>query len=120
MNLFSRLKKPFNPKSHDATLSHYIPAVQFADTGPANAIWQTDLQDRLQDWKGDNGRVFSQQVLTSQGPLLFALDGVIVAGLGGTGVSFGQYLTPPVAGFAGRGAVLDETSTAAEYDAVQT
>jgi hypothetical protein len=120
MNLLARLKSAFNPKSHDATLSHYIPAIQYADSGAANSIWQTDLMDRVQDWKGDTGRIYNQQVLTTQGPLMFALDGAIVAGLGGTSITFGQGLTPPVAGFAGRSPQLDETSIAAEYDAVQT
>jgi hypothetical protein len=120
MRLGARLKLAFAPKSHSATNSHYIPAVQYADSGVENSIWQTELADRLQDWKGDTGRVYSRQVLTTQGPLLTALKVVPTAGLGGTGYTYGQNLTVPVAGFAGRPAVLDPTSTAAEYDMVQS
>jgi hypothetical protein len=120
MRLIDRLKAAFNPASHDAALSHYIPAVQYADSGVENSIWQSDLEKRLQDWKGDTGRVYSRQVLTTQGPLLFPLKVVPTAGLGGTSVTFGQYVTTNVAGFGGRPALLDATSTASEWDAVQS
>lgn len=119
MKLLQRLKMAFNPKSHDAALSHYIPAVQYADSGVENSIWQTDLQKRLTDWRGDTGRVYSRQVLTASGPLLFALKGVPTAGLGGNNLTYGQYVTTAVAGFGGRPAVLDSTSLASEYEAVQ-
>ena len=120
MRLMQRLKMAFNPKSHDAALSHYIPAVQYADSGVENSIWQSDLQFRQQDWKGDNGRIYSRQVLTSQGALLFPLKVVPTAGLGGTSQTYGQYGTFPVAGFAGRPAVLDATSTAAQFQEVNS
>jgi hypothetical protein len=119
MKLLQRLKMAFNPRSHDAALSHYIPAVQYADSGVENAIWQSDLQKRLEDWRGNTGRVYSHQLLSVEGALLFPLKAVTTAGLGGTSIAFGQYITAPVAGFAGRPAALDPTSTAAEYDAVQ-
>ena len=119
MKLMQRLKMAFNPRSHDAALSHYIPAVQYADSGVENAIWQSDLQKRLQDWRGDTGRVPYHQVLTTQGSLLFPLKAVPTAGLGGTSIPFGQGTTVAVAGFAGRPAQLDATSLASEYVAVQ-
>ena len=119
MRLLQRLKMAFNPASNDAALSHYIPAVQYADSGVENAIWQSDLQKRITDWRGDTGRIYSHQVLTEQGPLLFPLKVVPTAGLGGTGATFGQNITVPVAGFAGRPAQLDATSLAAEFVDVQ-
>jgi len=119
MRLLQRLKMAFNPASHDAALSHYIPAVQYADTGVENSIWQSDLAKRLSDWKGDNGRIYSHQILSVQGPLLFPIKLVTTAGLGGTGNSYGQNITVPVAGYGGRPSVLDATSSAAEWEAVQ-
>jgi hypothetical protein len=119
MRLLDRLKMAFNPASHDAALSHYIPAVQYADSGVENSIWQSDLQKRVQDWKGDTGRVYSHQILTTEGGLLFAQKLVTTAGLGGTSIPFGQNVSLPVAGFAGRQAQLDPTSDAAEWTAVQ-
>ena len=120
MRLGERLRRAFNPRSHDAALSHYIPAVQYADSGVENSIWRTDLQDRVQDWRGDTGRQYSQQVLTAQGPLLFALKVVPTAGLGGTSNTFGQNATFATAGFAGREPVLDATSIASEWESVQS
>lgn len=120
MRLGQRLKAAFNPKSHDAALSHYIPAVQYADSGVENSIWRTDLQDRVQDWRGDTGRQYSQQVLTTQGALLFALKVVPTAGLGGTSMPFGQNATFDLAGFAGRPPVLDSTSVSLEWSDVQS
>ena len=119
MKLFQRLKMAFNPKSHSSTLSHYIPTVQYADDPVENSVWVSDLEKRVQDWRGDTGRVYSQEVLTTQGPLLFALKAVPTEGLGGTGQYFGQGVTLPVAGFAGRPAQIDATSLAAEYVDVQ-
>jgi hypothetical protein len=120
MKLMQRLKMAFNPRSHSATQSHYIPAVQYADSGVENSIWQTELDDRIQDWRGDTGRIYSQQVLSTQGPLLFPLKLVPTAGLGGLGSSFGQNATFEVAGYAGRPAVLDPTSTAAQFTEVNS
>ena len=120
MRLFQRLKMAFNPASHDASLSHYIPAVQYADTGVENSIWVSDLAKRVQDWKGDNGRVYSEQILTAQGALLFAQKLVTTAGVGGLGVAYGQNQTVAVAGFSGLPAVLDATSTAAEFSEVNS
>jgi hypothetical protein len=119
VKLLQRLKMAFNPRSHDAALSHYIPAVQYADSGVENSIWQSDLQKRLQDWRGDTGRPYSHQLITAEGQLLFPLKAVTTAGLGGTSQTFGQYITPAVAGFAGRPAALDTTSLAAEFVQVQ-
>lgn len=120
MRLGQRLARAFSPRAVKESLSHYIPAVQYADSGVENSIWQSDLQKRLQDWKGDNGRIYSRQVLSTQGPLLFALKLVPTAGLGGTGNPYGQNATYQVAGFAGRPANLDPTSIASEYDMVQS
>lgn len=120
MRLGQRLKQAFIPRALSATQSHYIPAVQYADSGVENSIWQSELRDRLQDWKGDNGRIYSRQVLSTQGPLLTALKVVPTAGLGGTGNPYGQNATYAVAGFAGRPADIDPTSLAAEYDMVQS
>jgi hypothetical protein len=114
-----RLKMAFNPKSHDAALSHYIPAVQYADSGVENSIWRTDLQDRIEDWKGDTGRVYSKQVLTTQGPLLFPIKVVPQAGLGGTSVVYGQYVTQDAVGSAGRPLQIDATTAASEFVQVQ-
>jgi len=116
MRLWQRLKMAFNPKSHDAALSHYIPSVNYADDPVENSVWRSDLEKRLTDWKGDTGRLYSNQILTSQGGLLFALKAVPTAGLGGTGYAYGQGGTYPVAGFAGRPADLNDTSLAAEYE----
>ena len=119
MRLGQRLKAAFNPKSHDAALSHYIPAVQYADSGVENSIWQTDLADRVQDWRGDTGRQYSQQVLTTQGALLFPLKVVPTAGLGGTAIPYGQNATFATAGFAGRPPQLDSTSVSLEWGDIQ-
>lgn len=119
MKLLQRLKMAFNPASHSAALSHYIPAVQYADSGVENSIWQSELAKRLSDWRGDTGRVYSHQILTSEGGLLTAQKLVTTAGYGGLGVTYGQGTTPPVAGYGGRPSVLDATSSAAEWDAVQ-
>jgi hypothetical protein len=118
MRLGERLKLAFAPKSHSTTNSHYIPAVQYADSGVENSIWQSEVARPPQDWKGNNGRIYDRQVLTSQGPLLTALKVVPEAGIGGTGIAYGQNVTIPVAGFAGRAAVLDPTSLASEYNMV--
>ena len=120
MRLGERLKRAFVPKALSTTKSHYIPAVQYADTGVENSIWQSDVAKIPQDWKGDNGRIYSRQVLSTQGPLLFALKLAPTAGLGGTSIPFGQNATFQVAGFAGRPADIDPTSIAAEYDMVQS
>lgn len=120
MRLMDRLKQAFKPKHHDATLSHYIPAPVYDADPVENSVWQSDLErTRWMDWKGDTGRVPDQQVLTAQGPLLFALDRAITTGLGGTSIPFGQGVIGNVAGFGGRPPQLDATSSAAEYDAVQ-
>jgi hypothetical protein len=113
-----RLKAAFNPASHDAALSHYIPAVQYADSGVENSIWQSDLAKIPEDWRGNTGRIYSMQVLTSNGGLLFANKLVTTQGFGGLGIPFGQSKTVPVAGYGGQPSVLDATSTAAEFDAV--
>ena len=118
MRLFERIKQAFRPRSHDATLSHYIPAINFSADPVELSIWRSDLEKPVQDWKGDNGRIPNAQVMTTQGPLLFALKGVTTAGFGGTSVPFGQGVTAPVAGFAGRPAQLDAVSIASEYQAV--
>ena len=83
------------------------------------AFWQSDLAKRLTDWRGDTGRVYSHQVLTSEGGLLTVQKLVTTAGYGGLDVTFGQGVTPPVAGYSGRPSVLDATSSAAEWDVVQ-
>ncbi len=119
MRLLQRLKMAFNPSSHSNTMSHYIPAIQYADSGVENSVWRSDLQKPVSDWRGNTGRVYNQQVYATQGPLLFANKLAIEAGLGGTASTYGQYITVPVAGFAGRGAQLDATSTAAEWQMVQ-
>lgn len=115
MRLLERIKQAFNPRSHDATLSHYIPAPNFSADPVELSVWRSDLEKPLSDWKGDNGRIPNAQLLTTQGPLLFALKGVTTAGFGGTSIPFGQGITAPVAGFAGRPAQLDSTSLSAEY-----
>jgi hypothetical protein len=120
MQLLQRLKAAFNPKSHDATLSHYIPSIDYANQPVLNSVWRSDLALPIQDWKGNAGRIPYMQVRSTQGPLLFALKGVVSSGLGGnSGLTFGQYITPAVAGFAGRPAILNSTSVAAEFEAVQ-
>lgn len=119
MRLLERLKAAFNPRSHDATLSHYIPAPDYSYEPVELSIWRSDLDKRLQDWKGDTGRIPNAQVLTTQGPLLFALKGVTTQGLGGTSIPFGDIGTFPVSGFAGRPAAITPTSLAAEFPAVQ-
>lgn len=120
MRLLSRLKQAFNPKAHSATLSHYIPAVDYSNEPVENSIWQSDLQrTRWKDWRGDTGRVYDQQILTLEGPILFALKTAPIAGLGGTSIPYGQQVSGPVAGYAGRPAQLDDTSLASEYVAVQ-
>jgi hypothetical protein len=120
MQLLQRLKQMFNPHSHSATLSHYIPAPDFSYEPIENSIWRSELEKRPVDWRGDTGRVYDQQVLATQGPLLFPLKTVISAGLGGAGNTFGQGGTFPVAGFAGRPAVIDSTTYAAEYNEVNS
>lgn len=115
MNLLARIMGAFKPRTHDATLSHYINAPDFSHEPVENSIWRSDLEFRLQDWKGDTGRVPYSQVLTTQGNLMFAQKLVTTAGLGGTSIPYGQGVTLPVTGFAGRPAQLDETSLAAEY-----
>ena len=115
MRLLQRLKMAFNPKSHSSTLSHYIPSVNYADDPVMNSVWRSDLEKRLTDWRGDTGRVYNQQVLTSQGHLMSTLKTVKAAGIGGNNFSFGQNVTVPVTGFAGRPAQLTAVSDAAEF-----
>jgi hypothetical protein len=115
MRLLERLKQAFAPNHHSTTLSHYIPAPNFANEPVENSIWRSDLEKRVTDWRGDCGRIYNAQVLTMQGPLLFPLKAVTTASIGGTGVAFGQGVTLPVAGFAGRPAALDSTSLSAEF-----
>jgi len=115
MRLMERIKQAFKPHSHSSTLSHYIPAPDFSHEPIENSVWRSDLEKRLQDWRGDTGRVYDNQVLATQGPLLFALKTAPTAGLGGTSIPFGQSVTTPVAGFSGRPALLHETSLAAEF-----
>lgn len=119
MRLLERLKAAFAPHSHSSTLSHYIPSLDYGDAPIENSVWRSDLERRYQDWKGDTGRVYNQQVLTNQGPLLFANKVVTTQGLGGTSIPYGQGVTVPVAGFAGRPPQLDATSIASEYVQVQ-
>lgn len=119
MRLFDRVKQAFKPHLHDTTQSYYIPSINYANDPIENSIWRSELDKRLQDWKGDTGRVPNAQVLSLQGPILFAIQGSILAGVGGNNFAYGQGGSYPVAGFAGRPAQIDSTSTAAEYDAVQ-
>jgi hypothetical protein len=119
MRLFDRLKNAFRPASHASTQSFYIPSVNYGDDPVENSVWRSERDFRLQDWKGDTGRVPYSEAFTFQGPLLFALRGAKVAGVGGNNFAFGQGVTNPVTGFAGRPAQLGVTSTAAEFDAVQ-
>ena len=119
-NLGTRLKSAFKPRLHDATLSHYIPTPQYSADPVELSAWRSDLNLPVEDWRGNTGRVYDHQVLTSQGPLLTALQASILCGTGGTGIAFGQGYAIPVAGFAGRPAQLQSTDLSAEWEDVQT
>lgn len=119
MNLLARLKSAFNPRSHDATLSHYIPAPDYSLDPVMLSVWRSDLEKPVQDWRGNTGRIPNAQVLATQGPLLFPLKAVTTQGLGGTSIPYGDIGSYPVAGFAGRPAQIDATTLAAEYQQVQ-
>lgn len=118
MQLLQRLKDAFRPKSHDATLSHYIPSVDYGYQPVELSVWRSDLEKPPQDFWGNMSRLYSNQARSTQGPLLFPLKAVTTQALSPANRLYGQYVTPPVAGYAGRPAQLDPTSLAAEYGAI--
>ena len=118
-DLMKRLKNKLIPTQIKNTGEYYISAPDYGAQAVPLSVWRLGKKRPPQDFWGNTGRIYSQQVLTTQGPLLFALKVVPSAGLGGnSGLVFGQTITPPVAGFAGRPAQITPYSTAAEWNAV--
>lgn len=119
-NLLQAFKSAFSPKPLETTQSYYIPSPQYADSGVELSVWRAERRKPTQDWRGNTGRIYNKQVLALQGPLLFPLDYTTSGSLGQGPVElYGQSVTVPVAGFAGRPAQLSPQSVAAEYHEVQ-
>jgi len=116
--LLTRLKNKIIPAQIKNTTEYYISAPDFGAQAVPLSVWRLGKKRPPQDFWGDHGRLYNQQILTVQGPLLFPLKVVPSAGLGGnSGLVFGQGTTEPVKGFAGRPAQITPYSTAAEWNA---
>lgn len=100
------------------TGEYYEPVPDYGHQAIPLSVWRLGRKRPPQDFWGNTGRVYNEQLLTLPGPLLFALDRGITTGQGGTGVSFGQYVSMPVMGFAGRPSALTQTSAAMEWNQV--
>lgn len=119
LNFLARLKSMIKPKELSNTSEYYISAPDYGQQAVPLSVWRLGRERPPQDFWGNHGRLYDEQLLTMQGPNLHPLNTPVNRGLGGnSGWVFGQAYATPVAGFAGRPAVVTPYSTAAEYNAV--
>lgn len=112
-------RKPIQPKLIADIGQYYLPVPDYGHDPIPLSIWRLGHRRPPQDFWGNTGRIYDQQILACEGPLMQVIQRGIATGQGGTGVAFGQSVSLPVMGFAGRPAVLTEISQAMEWNQVQ-